>query len=211
MEMEFSSVHWHPSLAEKLALLFSLFWPFVAVSLMAGRSRSASPVTAALVPLAACGAAAWLSLVNVAEGVAVSGTRGAAAAAGIAESLTMLFAGVFFALAVIVFAAIRRHRPIVDRLTAWLIAVFLADWIGALAAGAALLNRAVPTTVLFIGATVAAMVAAGAVTWTFLTGRGRVSSTALPHGALIAAVLLVAMGVIVRQIVQGYMDIAMGR
>jgi len=112
---------------------------------------------------------------------------------------------------VIVFTALRRHRPIVDRMTALLVGVFLADWVGALFAGAVLVERTVPAALLIAGAIVAGAVALVAVVWTFLTGRGRVSTIALPHGVAVVAILVMVMSVIVWKLAHGYMDIAMGR
>ena len=211
MEMEFSSAHFHPSLAAQLVVLFCLFWPFVAVSLMAGRARSAAPVAAALAPLAVSGIGAWLGLADVAWARAITGGGRASSAAGVAESLMMFFLGAFFALVVIVFAAFRRHRPIVDRMSAALVTLFLASWIGALISGAALIERTVPEAFPFAGAIVAGAVALAAIVWTFLTGRGRVSSAALPYGVPVAAILTTIMAVIVWELAHKYIDIALGR
>lgn len=209
MEMEFTVIHSTPTTTAKLVVLSCLFWPFVAASLMSQRGKSASPVAAALVSLAVSGAGAWLGLVRTLEGVAITGGGTHSAAAGIAESLRMFFVGGCFALVVIVFAALRRHRPIVDRMTATLVAVLIVDVIGALFAAAMVSTRAVGFPVLIAGAIVAGVVAAVAIVWTFLTGRGRVSSSALPHGVTVVAILLAVIGVIVWELAHGYAAFAM--
>ena len=185
----------HPSLAAQLVVLFCLFWPFVAVSLMAGRARSAAPVAAALAPLAVSGIGAWLGLADVAWARAITGGGRASSAAGVAESLMMFFLGAFF------IAIVRLN----------LLTLFLASWIGALISGAALIERTVPEAFPFAGAIVAGAVALAAIVWTFLTGRGRVSSAALPYGVPVAATLTTIMAAIVWELAHKYIDIALGR
>ena len=209
MEMEFICIYPGPSPITKLLVLICFFWPFVAISFLPRRGKSAAPVVAALVPLALSSVDVWLGLMSVTRGMAITGVGERATAAGIADSLARLFIGGCFAIAVIVFAAIRRHRPIVDRMTAMLAAVFIVNVIGVLIAGAMI--RQVIVAVLIAGAIVAGIVAVAAIVWTFQTGRGRVTSAALPHGVAVVAILMVVIGVIVWELAHGYLTFAMGR
>jgi hypothetical protein len=210
MDMSVTSVCVTPSLVVKLIVLISFFWPFVAMSLLSRRGRSAGPAAAVLVPLALAASGVWFGLARVMRGMAISGGGVQATAAGITEALSMLDQGGFFAVMLIVFAATRRHRPIVDRTTAALFTVLLVDVIGALFAAVMVANRPATFPLLIAGAIVGALIAMAAMIWTFLTGRGRVSSGPLPYGVPVVAITIVVMGVIVWQLSHGYAAFAMG-
>jgi hypothetical protein len=85
-----------------------------------------------LVPLAVASVGVWLGLENVRRVLAMLGRSGGPiAAAGIAEARSMFYVGGFFAFVVIVIATVRRHRPIVDRVTTVLVAMLIVDVIAA--------------------------------------------------------------------------------
>lgn len=210
MEMTLVTNCSSPSLITKLIVLCCLFWPIAAASFLSPRSKSAGPIAAALVPLALSVGGMLIGLLRTLEGMAISGSGrgGAAAAAGIAEALAFLMTGACFAVIVIVVAAIRRHRPFVDRLTAVLFALLFAEVAGALFISATIASGMWQFYATLTGAGVAGVVALIAAVWTFLTGRGRVSSRPLPFGVWAIAVLCVVTGVIVWRWVLHYMAIA---
>ncbi|HEU4887026.1 MAG TPA: hypothetical protein VFV49_04005 [Thermoanaerobaculia bacterium] len=200
-----------PSPITQLIVLICFFWPFIAMSLLSRQGRSAGPVAAVLVPLGFFGAGTWLGLIRVMEVRALFGGGSHAVAAGIAEALAMLYIGGFFAAAVIVFAAIRRHRPFVDRMTAALLTVLIASLTAALFSAAVISNGSGHLYLFLTAAIVTAVVAMVAMVWTYLTGRGRVPSAPIPHGVPVATVLIVVMGVVIWELAHGYTMFAMGR
>lgn len=210
-DMSLMTVCVTPSPIARLIVLICFFWPFIALSLLSRRATSAGPVAAALVPLALSGTGVWFGLIRTMEGRSLIGGGTAAVAAGIAEALTMLYMGGFFAILTIAFAAIRRHRPIVDRMTAALLALLILSLTGALFSAAAIANGAGNISLFLAAAIVTAALAVAATIWTYLTGRGRAPSTPLPHGLPVATILIAVMGVVVWELAHGYIAIAMGR
>ena len=210
MDFSTATVCSTPSLTAKLIILICLFWPFIAASFLSRRGTSAGPIAATLVPLALSVGGAFIGLHNTLRGLAISGSRpgGAAAAAGVAESLTFLTTGAFFAMIVLIVAAIRRHRPFVDRVTAVLFSMLIVEVAGALYMGATLANGRWQFYSSLAGAGVAGVIAIIAAVWMFLTGRRRVSSRLLPYGLPVLAVLCAVTSVIVWRWVQHFIVIA---
>lgn len=208
MEMTWSSGSIHPALSTKLIVLFSLVWPFIVAAWLAKRGKSAAPVAAALVPIALGVADTWLHLANV-TAIDGSGPLVHAIAAGTAEALLTIFTGCCFALGVLLFAAIRRHRAFLDRTTAVLIAIVLLDVVGAFVMATDL--RSLYASAAIAAAAVAGIVAFLAILWTVLTGRGRRSSAPIPYGLPISAAAFVALVAITWTIVDSYREFAMGR
>ena len=209
--MELSSVHVHHTTTFTLFVLFCLFWPFIILSALPRRDRSAGPVAAALVPIALFTAEVWIGLIDTVRGMPLSGGWSRVViAAGIAESFSALYAAAFFVAAVIVFTAIRLHRPFADRITATLFALLMIDIAVARIAVATLMSP--PwwryATAAIAGGIVALLIAIIAAVWTFRAGRGRVVSRALPYGITIMLAVAAIVGVIVWQTVQQYRAIA---
>ena len=198
-----------PSLIAQLIVLICLFWPFLAASFLSRRETSAGPTAAVLVPLAlSVGGMMW-GLDRTLGGLAISRPPGAAAAAGIAEAFAFSGTGALFALFVIIVAAIRRHRPFVDRLSVVLFALLAVEIALALFIGSTIGSGRWQFYACVTGAIAAGLIAVIAGVWTFLTGRGRVSSRPLPYAIPVVTLLCVVIGFIVWRSVQHYVAIAM--
>jgi len=199
-----------PSFIAKLIVLICLFWPFIAASFLSRRGTSAGPIAAALVPLALSVAGMLMGIVRVIEGMAFAGSPrlGAAVSAGIAEALGFTGIGAGFTLLVVIVAAIRRHRPYVDRLTATIFALLFAEVIAALFLVRSIANERWQLYAWLTGAVLAAIVAIVAAFWVFRTGRGRTTSQPIPYGITIFVIASVVIGVLVWQSVQHYALIA---
>lgn len=218
MEMTFTHVTVYYALSTKLIVLFDLLWPFIVAAWLPKRGKSAAPIAAALVPLALGAMDAWLGIQRSMWGMSVTGDGSHAVAAGLAEALFFVVSGACFAMAVLLFAAIRRHRPFVDRMTATLFAIVFASVVGAHYVAMQLSQRAPARPLLDAiyrscvpAAIVAGIVAFLAILWTFLTGRGRRSSAPIPYGLPISAAAFVALVAITWTIVDSYREFAMGR
>jgi hypothetical protein len=211
MEMTLATNCSSPGLLAKLLILACLFWPFIAASFLSRRSTSAGPMAAVLVPLALSVSGMLMGLYRALEGMSISGGGRAAVSAGIAEALMFLRIGAFFAVIVLIVAAIRRHRPFVDRLTAALFALLVAETIGALFLAANIGKEPWQLHACLIGASIAALTAVVAAVWTFRTGRGRATSQPIPYAVIAFVATSILLGVFIREATVHYMMIAMGR
>jgi len=201
-----------PSHMAQLCVIISLFWPFLAASFLSRRGTSAGPIAAVLVPLALSVAGMLMGIVRAIEGMTIMGTPriGAAVSAGIAEALGFTGIGAGCTVLVIIVAAIRRHRPYVDRLTATIFALLFAEVIAALFLVRSIANERWQFYAWLTGAAVAAIAAIVAAFWAFRTGRGRTTSQPIPYGITIFVIASVILGLFVRQEMLGYMWTAMG-
>src|SRR6185436_20139001 len=108
--MDLSHMWVCPPLSYYVLRLFCFFWPLVSIAFITRRGRSSAPVTAMLLPLSVALCGTWLGFFHCLEGMAMTGSGGRAAlVAGFAEALTVLFMGLFSALAVGIVALIKRH------------------------------------------------------------------------------------------------------
>lgn len=207
MEMEFTYVCVLRPVWWRLAVMLCVFWPFIAISFLSRRGRSSAPLTAMLLPLTVALCGTWIGIASVLRGMAVSGSgRGAAFAAGLAESIGTLSIGAFSAVAVALAALIKRHRPVADRFTTVLALFFVADTIAALLfARFATFEIA---SLVFVGMGVAAAIAVATAVWLFLVARNRVAPSPLPFAVPAMAIVVLALGFVVWYHVQRYQDIA---
>lgn len=107
-----------------LFILFAIVWPFVVLIRLPRRTTSPAVTAAAMVPLGAAIAVMWLSMRNVLMGAARS-AGDVPTIAGLAEMFGALVFGFASAIAVLLFAAFKRHLPAADRTTVMLaIALF---------------------------------------------------------------------------------------
>ncbi|HEX2060466.1 MAG TPA: YIP1 family protein [Thermoanaerobaculia bacterium] len=164
-----------------LALVL-LVWPLVAAAWMRKRGRSPAPFAAMLVPLAAGVAGSWLALYATLRGLAISGAAPHAAAAGIRDALLCIPVGGAFALASGVAALIRRHRAFVDGVVLFLLGVLVIEIACLLFVCATIASGRWQFSAVAAGGVTAAIAAAMAAWWTFVTGRGRVTARIVRFG-----------------------------
>lgn len=207
--MELSSVHVHRSPIDQAVILFCFVWPFIALALMRSRVRSPSPVAAMLAPLALSTTMIWFGLVNSKMGMDVSASRGAALAAGIAEALSSLYFGGWSAVFVAVIALVRRHRPVVDRVTAAIACAVIANIAAAIIGGQRIISLSFGVAV--SGAATGVIAASVAIAWCVLHKRGDRATHVLRFGLPLFLALAVVTGAVVWQQVQHYIAIAIGR
>jgi len=199
MESNFSltTACYYVPLALRLGICACLLWPLLAARLLRRGETSAAPLAAIAVPLAITVGLVWHGLSTTARGLMIAGTaRPAAVGAALAEAMWCLPVGVFFGIVVAVAVAIRRHRPMLDRMTAAMFAVLFVNIAGALLMARSLnhdspvMDARIVASILVAGMIGSALVVLTAVAWTFLCGSGRVISRRIPHGVTMALALL---------------------
>lgn len=157
-----------------LAVVLCFFWPIIAAGLLRSRQTSTAPIAAIVAPFAVSVALMWHGLYNVLLGMARSGAWRPAAMFGVSDALSAIKIGAASALAVAIIAALRRHRPVLDRTTASLVALTLLSVFAVLAYSRWLALGGVPQIAhgyFFVaGAIASVIVAAAAVVWAFLEG-----------------------------------------
>jgi len=118
MDMEFSLVTdcSTPSAAQRLLVVFFIFWPIIALGMLR-RGRSPLPLLATLFPFAIGASVMWMQLAQVIERMAISGGGIASTAAGIAEALSAPLFALVPASLVAIAALLKRHAPAVDHFT----------------------------------------------------------------------------------------------
>ena len=135
-----------------------------------------------------------------------SGGR-AALVAGFAEALTVLFMGLFSALAVSIVALIKRHHPVADSVTVLLALLFAVEIIAALLF-ARFFTIAIVNLV-FVGIGTSAVLVVAVAVWLFLVARNRVAPAPLPSLAPALAIAIAALLFVVWYHAHGYSNIAM--
>ena len=193
-------------------ILACMFWPILAGGLLRRRETSAAPIAAVVVPLALSVALMWHGLFNAFRGMPRFGAQQFPwMAAGIADAFSVIDFGAFSALAVVIVTALCRHRPVLDRTTASLVAMILLGILAALAysqwlamGGAVRMSHGY---FLIAAAIVSLLVAVAALGWTVLTGRGRISPRPIRYGVPAAALFLVVTYGLAWQSSQHYLDI----
>jgi hypothetical protein len=189
MDMSVGTVYVTPSIYAKLLVVFCVLWPFMAWSLIRHRGRSSAPLAAMLVPLALSVGVMWLGFERVLIGMAYSGRGIAAASAGLAEALSVLFAGALSAGLVAVLALIRRHRPLVDTPIAMLYTLSIAEVATALLLAPRIAVVQWQLYFIYSAAILAALIAIAAFLRAWLAARNRTTAPAHRYGL---ALLLLA-------------------
>lgn len=195
--MDLNDMYGPPALTTELAAFFCLAWPLFAWLFFRRGGRSSAPVTATLIPLAITLTEAWLGIARVIEGRTIPG----GVVRWLIEGLMMLLFGALSAGGVAIVALLRRHRPVLDRVSAILIVLWIA------VTNVVLFGRY--TTVLpFVGAGVAGLIAITAFVWLVVVARGRGTSRPVPFGAPVAAGSMILVLVVVWQRVHDYVQMA---
>lgn len=208
MEFELSTSCYVVPETVRVTVLFCMAWPIIAAALFRRHETSAGPMAAIAVPFALSVGLTWYGLYGTLFLVARYG-KGAATAAGITESFAPILLGFVTALAVLVAAALRRHRPFLDRTTAMLFALPLLGFIGALVFAKSLSRSAWTMGFSIAVSVIALIVAIAAVVWTLLTGRGRITTRPIPYGVTAITLLLIVTCGVAWQTAHHYRDLAM--
>lgn len=222
MDMSTASVCVTPSVVAQATVVFFFVYPLILWGLSGGHGRApmlASVMPAALTPLFAGMAAAWVGLVRVRQAQSLVGGGRASSAAGTAESLTLLVAAAAVAaMAAAAFSlcdVLRRREmmPVERRSTSLqsLPALVCAALIGTLLFAARVVAHTGVMT-LFAGAVVAAVCAMASFVW--LIASRRVSSLQLHANRRVvgATIAICAMAIAagVWRVIEMYAAIARG-
>lgn len=209
MDMSWSFVSAHPSPTRQLVSLFELVWPIAVAFFLRRRVASAAPALAMLIVLGVVQCGIWLSFVNILEGLSISGSGRAARAAGLAEALGMFIGAALSMLAIAVVALIKRHQPLVDRMTAAIAAALAIQMAAMLLFASRLAPVGAQVYVAFAWAAIALVTTIAASIWLVRVHRGRVEPVPLRGAVLVVALSYAVIGVTIWQQIRRYVLIAM--
>lgn len=195
-----------PSPEDILVSLFCFAWPFVTIAFIRKGGHSSVPVSAMLLVLGVALLGTWLGIMNALRGMALSGGGWASSAAGFAGSLRGLSVGAVAVIGVAIVMLLKRHRPVVDRVTVLIALAFIADTIGAL-----LFLRFFSFPIaglVFVGIGIAAAIAIASAVWLIAVVRGWTQSAPVPAAAPAIAVCIILLAGLVLYDSERYMQIA---